>query len=388
MGEREDRDIDDTGQYCIVIRCMDSHEGSTQVHAIEGRLVQCIQEKRYDDARIIGKDLLPLIAEEDRSVRLHIYHLLQRCPGFELSDIHRWNARVVTEDIMADRACTSEERIRAHILHLLLGSFSSGGSPPEGSNIAPSRRWLSRELRELYAEQAAMEILGRGGEGDRELRRDAHVVRCFTCPDHRLVEAHLEELFTDGDETAILQGCCGASEEFHAETACRFLHRALVAMTKEQAIARLLEYKLAVLLMLYMQGPGERTKESEEQYKALYRDFIATMTCLELCGGALLERAHGHVYFAILADWYGEEASAEIHCDIAKALAEQVQSLFFQQAVDECRSWILSEERDGAVPGEKGEEEQEKDDDVHHYEDDDEDDDDDDRADFWKGEGP
>lgn len=354
-------------------------ERSAQVRSIEERLVRCVEEKRYDDVRVIGEELLPLIVDEDRSVRLRVYHLLQRCPGGELPEVHRWNARVVGEDVMADRTRTPEERIRAHILNLLLGSFPLGASPPEGSNVEPSRRWLSQELRELYAEEAAMELLGRGGEGDPELRRDAHIVRCFTCPDHRSVEAHLEALFVDGDESAIVYGCCGASEGFHQETACQFLNRALVVVTKEKAVAQLLDYKLSVLLGLFMSGSGGNSKESKERYEALYRDFVATMARLELCGGASLERAHGHLYFAILADWYEDDALAEVHCDIAKALGEQLQNPSFQEAVRHCREWILSEEKDGVQGG--GEEEEGEEEENNYYEDGDEDDDD--EADAW-----
>ncbi len=359
-------------------------ERSAQIHAFEERLVRCIEEKRYDDVRVIGEELLPLIVDEDRSVRLRVYHLLQRCPGVELPETHRWNARVVAEDVMADRTGTPEERIRAQMLHMLLGVFPVGGSPPEGSDVVPSRRWLSQELRELYADEATTEVLGRGFTGDRELRRDAHIVRCCTCPDRQSVAAHLEVLLADGEETAIVQGCCGASEEFHQETGCQFLDRALTIVTGERAVARLLEYKLSVLLALYMRSGGrEDTKENEERYEALYGDFVATMARLELCGGAPLERAHGHLYLAILAEWHGEDALAEIHCDMAKALAEQLQNSSFQEVVTHCREWLLSEEKDGVMRGEEEEEEQEEQekDGEDQY---DEDKDDDDEADAWK----
>lgn len=344
---------------------------SAQVRSIEERLARCIEERRYDDARVMGKDILPLMRDEGYAVRLRVYTMLQRCPGFELSDIHRWTARMVAEDVMADRARSLEERIRAHILRLMLGQFPCGASPPEGSGAEPNHRWLPQELRELYAEEAATKLLGRGGETDRALRRDAHIVCCFTCPDHQSVAAHLEALLVDGDEDAIVQGCCGASEEFHRETACRFLNSALAAVAKEKAIARLLEYKLSVLLGLYMRGAGGEAEECEERHSA-YGDFVATMTRLELCGGAPLERAHGHLYFAILADWFGECALAEVHCDVAKALAEHLQNPGFQQLVAHCRECILSEEN-GEEQWEDGEEE----DGAVGYDEDDDDDDDD-----------
>lgn len=360
---------------------MEGEKRSVNVQEIVARVEGLVREKRYDDVRVMGKDLLPLILEEDHAVRLHVYHLLQRCPGIDLPEVHRWNARAVAEDVMADRKSTLEERIHAHMLHVLLGPFTM--SVPEGAHVDPNRRWLSQELREFHAEEAVVGILGRGGEGNRDLQRDAHIVRCFTCPDHRSVEAHFEALLADGDETAIVQGCCGASQEFHAATACQFLHRALEAVTKEKAIARLLACKLSVLLQLCMQGPRERTKESEDQYKALYRDFIATMTRLELCGGALLERAYAHLYYATLADWCGDIALAGVHCDMAQSLVGHLQNPGFQQAVDECRSWIFSEEEDGVEGGnEEGEEDQEEDEGTRYYEDDD--DDDDDEADDWK----
>lgn len=343
---------------------------SAHVRTIEERLAQCIEERRYDDARVVGKDILPLMRDEGNAVRLRVYTMLQRCPGFELGDMHRWTARMVAEDVMADRARSLEERIRAHMLRLMLGQFPCGASPPEGSGADPCHRWLPQELRELYAEEAAAEFLGRGGEVDRTLRRDAHIVCCFTCPDHRAVAAHLEALLVDGDEDAIIQGCCGASEKFHRETACRFLNSALAAVVKEKAIARLLEYKLSVLLSLYMQGP------EEERHSAPYGDFIATMTRLELCGGAPLERAHGHLYFAILADLLGECALAEVHCDVAKALAEHLQNPGFQQLVAHCREYILSEEQ-----GEEQWENEEEEDGAVGY---DEDDDDDDEGEEWK----
>lgn len=344
--------------------------------------MQCIEEERYEDAQVIGKEILPFLANESLSVRLRIYHLLRRHLGLPLSDAHLWNARGVAEDIMADHKRTPEERIRAHILYinLLLGSLPLGASPPERSTVDPQRRWLSQELRELYAEEASTELLGRGGEGDTELHRDAHIVRCFTCLDHRSVEAHLEALFADGDQNSIVQGCCGASAEFHQETACKFLNRALASVTQEKAIAPLLEYKLRVLLGLHMLGPWEKTQESEECYKAFYRDFVATMARLELCGDALLERAHGHLCFSILADWYEEEALAEIHCDIAKALAEHLQNPGFQQFVERYREWLLGEGTDEAQGGDdEGEEKYDDEDD-----DDDDDDEDDDEEDFWQ----
>jgi len=347
---------------------------SSQVHSIEERLMKCIEEKRYSDALVIGNDLLPLIADEDRSVRLRIYHLLKRCPEVELSEAHRWNAREVAEEVMADSARAPEERIRAHMLRFLIGSFPFGTPPPDGARVAANRRWLPRELMELYAEEAATELLGRGSEGDPEIRRDAHIVRCFTCPDHRSVEVHMEALLVDGDENAIVQGCCGASEEFHQETACRFLNRALAAVTKEKEIARLLEYKLSVLLGLYMRESVEG-EDQEEQRDAVYRDFVATMAHLELCGGAPFERAHGHVYFAIFAEWHSECALAELHCDMAQVLAEHLQNPRFQQDVAHCREWILSEENDEA---------QGMDEDDEDSKDYDEDADDDDDGEEWK----
>lgn len=341
---------------------------SSHVREIEERLAQCIEEGRYDDARVVGKDILPLMRDEGYAARLRVYHLLQRCPGFELSAVHQWNARMVAEDIIADRAWSLEERIRAHMLRLMLGQFPCGASPPEGSGIQQNHRWLPQELRELYAEEAAMEFLGRGGEGNRALRRDAHIVCCCTCPDGPSVAAHLEALLVDGDEDAIVQGCCGASEEFHRETACRFLNSALAAVVKEKAIARLLEYKLSVLLRGYMRTPPDH---------ALYEDFVATMARLELCGGALLERAHGHLYFAILAEWFGEGALAEVHCDIAKALAEHLQNPGFRQLVEHCREDILFE----GIDESQGEDEDEGGEDTSRY---DEDDDDDDEGEEWK----
>src|SRR3989338_1884565 len=275
---------------------------------------------------------------------------------------------------MADSARAPEERIRAHMLRFLIGSFPFGTPPPDGARVAANRRWLPRELMELYAEEAATELLGRGSEGDPEIRRDAHIVRCFTCPDHRSVEVHMEALLVDGDENAIVQGCCGASEEFHQETACRFLNRALAAVTKEKEIARLLEYKLSVLLGLYMRESVEG-EDQEEQRDAVYRDFVATMAHLELCGGAPFERAHGHVYFAIFAEWHSECALAELHCDMAQVLAEHLQNPRFQQDVAHCREWILSEENDEA---------QVMDEDDEDSKDYDEDADDDDDGEEWK----
>lgn len=349
-------------------------EGSPQVLAIEERLLRSIEEQRYDDVQAIGKDLLPLIADESHSVRLRIYHLLQRSSRFFLSSVHQWNARAVAEDVMADHARTPEERIRAHMLHLLLGTV-----PPNGSTVDPQRRWMTQELRELYADQATTELLGRGGAVDPDLRRDAHVVRCFTCPDHQSVTAHLEALLEDGDEHSIVFGCCGAPIALHQETACQFLNRALAIVKGEHAIARLLEYKLCVLCGAYMDGPDSEAPEGTERSAALYTDFIATMARLELCQHSLVERVQGHLHLANFAYWFDEMALAQTHLDIAFALAEHMQDPQLQQIVGYMREQILGAEQNGEQ--EEGADEEEDD---AKYEDEEEDDDDDDKEDFWK----
>lgn len=351
---------------------MDDPEHHAKVQEMVAQVETLMTEKRYDDVKMIGEELLPLIADEEHSVRLRIYHLLQRCPGFHLSAIHQWNARVVAEDVMADSKRTPEERIRAHVLSLLLNVFPPGASPPEGSTVDPHRRWLPQELRELYAERAATELLGRGGGGDPAIVRDAHIVRCFTCPDHQSVAAHLEALLADLDEEAIVMGCCGTSVEFHKETACQFLNRALAIVKEEKATARLLEYKLLALLALYQKWLREDTQDSEERHDALYKDFIATVAHLELCPNALKERVYGHLFFAAFAYWYDDRMLAHMHCDVAEALATHLQDATLQQGVASYRKSLLLEE-DGA-PGEGDERSGGEQDD---------DDDDDDEEDFW-----
>lgn len=351
-------------------------EGSAQVLALEERLLRSIEEKRYDDVQAIGKDLLPLIAHEEHSVRLRIYHLLQRCPGFFLSVPHQWDARAVAEDVMADHMRPPEERIRAHVLSLLLNVFPLGTSPPEGSTVNPHRRWLPRELQELYAERAATELLGRGGGLDPAIIRDAHIVRCFTCPDHQSVAAHLEALLADGNEEAIVMGCSGPPVEFHKDTECRFLNSALTIVKEEKATARLLNHKLIALLALYQKWLREETQDSEERHDALYRDFIATMARLDLCPHALRERVYGHMYFAAFAYWYADNMLVRMHCEVAEALAKHLQDATLQQDIASYRKALLVEE-----DGEPGEGDRRNGGENDGGEDDD--DDDDNKADFW-----
>lgn len=316
---------------------------SAQVRSMEERIVQCLEEERYEDAQVIGKDILPFLANESLSVRLRIYHLLHRHLGLPLSDAHRWNARAVAEDVIVDAKYPPEERIRAHMLHLLLRA-PPGAAPPEGSAVDPHHRWLPQELRELYAERAAIEFLGCGGEKDSAIVRDAHIVRCITCPDHRSVEAHLEALLADGDEEAIFHGCYGAPLEFHQNTGCRFLTRALIIVQEERALAGLLDYKLTALVGMYRKWLRERTEDSEEYNDALHKDFVATMARLELCPNALRERVYGHMYVAAFAYWYDDDMLVRMHCDVAEALAKHLQDEKLQQGIVSYRQSLLGEE--------------------------------------------
>lgn len=357
---------------------------------IFARAEALVAEENYPDAVVVAKDLLPCIPQEQYLLRMRAYLLLVQCPGADLTEDQRWRARAAAEDVIA-RSALAEEHIQAHLLHVIVGPFPNAAEVPPGAG-GDGRKWLHSELRELQAWEVAGKVLGKGGGIDRDIQRKAHVLLCHIAPDQREIEAHLEVLLQDGDERSIVQGCCGASEEFHRGTRLSFLDRAVALAKEERNIAVLLEYQLCILSHLLMVRPDVSQETREQFFAWVYQKFVAAFVKLQRCEGAVRERACGHVYLAMMAEQYDDCAMAEVHLDIAKTLFQELGTTHELRAVKALRVSMGIDDEDGGEDGGEAEQrtrgsfrtgEVEEDGDGDEENEEDEDDDDDD---WWNGE--
>lgn len=309
-----------------------------QVSEIEERLMKAMREKRYDDAWVIGKDLLPLLSFEQRGVRLRLYVLLGQCPGHVLTEGEHERVRVLAEEAMVDARAGVEEKVYAHLLYLALGPPGHQG---EGATLKGK---LPTEVREMQGLQAAQKLLGLG-DGNREDQLAALSVACQTSLDDAEIGSHCEALLLAGEERYIADACCGMPRSFHAATRCTYLDRALAITEDPGRYANLLDKKLSALVQMLSSLSDERNAEDEELFGSIYNGVQETYALLQLVGSAT-HRAWSHVHMALYVHLFGNEEGMDFHLTVADAMANALGDTDIAHAVQ--HMWeLVEEEEDG-----------------------------------------
>lgn len=321
---------------------------SAQVRTIEERLMKAMEEKHYDDAWVIGRDLLPLLSLEQRGVRLRLYVLLGQCPGHALTEEEQERVSVLAEEAMVDARAGAEEKVYAHLLYLALGP------PGHQGEVATLKGKLPTEVREMQGLQAAQKLLGRGN-AEREDQLAALSVACQTSLDDAEIGSYCEALLLAGEERYIADACCGMPLSFHAATRCAYLDRALAATEDPGRYANLLDKKLSALVQMLAGLSDERDVEDEELFGGIYNGVQETYALLQLVGTAT-HRAWSHIHMAQYVHLFGNEEGVDFHLTVADAMAKALGDVDITHTVQRMRELVEGEEDGNEGKGEEGEE--------------------------------
>ena len=299
------------------------------------RMEGLFRDGKFEDVRVVGKDILPLLSAVEQSLRLKVYLLLSRCP----QDMPE---RQVHDAIMEAGAVIGAPRgthdvvdvVRAHLLVVLLHEPYHARHPEDAPSLP-----MQREHREFQAIHAGTRILG-DGNTSRADRVDAHVLLGLCSLDAEDVAPHIEAVLLDGDEAAITQACCSGSLHFHCATEARYLERALACARHPLHRAVLLQTMMdAIAWMAVLSENWKERMEIAERWSERLTDAFAEIALTEHAGRA---GAFAHLSLAYYYAALDNSFAAFDHVAIVEAMARREGDTSLQNAAAVARESVES----------------------------------------------
>ncbi|MBI1934560.1 hypothetical protein HYS30_02735, partial [Candidatus Peregrinibacteria bacterium] len=301
------------------------------VERMEGRF----RNGKFEDACIVGKDLLPLLSASEQSLRMKVYLLLSRCP----QDMSERQVRDAVSEagavIGAPRGAHDVvDTVRAHLLIALLHAPYSARHPEDAPPLP-----LQREQLEFQAIHAGTRILG-NGNASRVDRMDAHVLLSLCFLDVEDVAPHIEAVLLDGDEAAITRVCCSGSLHFHCATEAQYLERALACVQHPLRRVALLQTMMdAIAWMAVLRDNWKERMEIAERWWERLTDAFAEIALTEHGGRA---SAFGHLSLAYYYAALDNSFAAFDHVAIVEAMARKQGDASLQKAAAAARESVES----------------------------------------------